>query len=283
MFIRALITMLAADAVDRHMREQQHRAWLAEYEARAAAATRPAVSPSATPAYDPARPERPTSRPPASAAQFLGARFAARPSWGRWQQNPHSTRPARWPSSRRARTSSPGPDADADRGERPGRQASSPPPAACAPPDAAAARRRAERATGGRRLIGWPTRAIAVAGVLAAIAALNALRPADATPVTFAAAPRRTARRRAHLGSRPTPGQAEARPRSRSARIAPARSAAPKRSAHRQRTPAAPPPPVVAAPRPRPSSPERFVPPPAPHQTAPLPKRVPAGAPPEFM
>jgi len=60
MFIRALITMLAADAVDRHIREQQHKAWLAEYEARAAAATRPATPRPATWRYDPARPERPS-------------------------------------------------------------------------------------------------------------------------------------------------------------------------------------------------------------------------------
>jgi hypothetical protein len=37
-FIRAFITLVAADTVDRHMREQQHRAWLAEAEARTAAA-----------------------------------------------------------------------------------------------------------------------------------------------------------------------------------------------------------------------------------------------------
>jgi hypothetical protein len=60
MFIRALMTMLAADAVDRHMREQQHRAWLAACEARAAAATRPAAPPPGMPAFDPARPERPS-------------------------------------------------------------------------------------------------------------------------------------------------------------------------------------------------------------------------------
>jgi hypothetical protein len=57
MFLRALMTMLAADAVDRRLREKQHKAWLAEYEARAAAAARGA---SPAPAYDPARPERPT-------------------------------------------------------------------------------------------------------------------------------------------------------------------------------------------------------------------------------
>jgi hypothetical protein len=38
MFIRAFITMVAADAVDRHMREQQHRTWLSEAEARAVVA-----------------------------------------------------------------------------------------------------------------------------------------------------------------------------------------------------------------------------------------------------
>jgi hypothetical protein len=60
MFIRAFITMLAADAVDRHMREQQHQAWLADYEARAAAAAGAVLPPPATPGYDPGRPERPT-------------------------------------------------------------------------------------------------------------------------------------------------------------------------------------------------------------------------------
>jgi hypothetical protein len=60
MFVRALFTVLAADAVDRHMREQQHKAWLAEYEARAAAAARAASPYPVTPGYDPARPERPT-------------------------------------------------------------------------------------------------------------------------------------------------------------------------------------------------------------------------------
>ena len=59
MFVRALITMLAADAVDRHMREQQHKAWLAEYEARAAVAARVAVASPGPLTYDPARPERP--------------------------------------------------------------------------------------------------------------------------------------------------------------------------------------------------------------------------------
>ena len=59
MFIRAFITMVAADAVDRHMREQQRRAWLAEDRARAepdAARPRPPTPPAS---YDLSRPERP--------------------------------------------------------------------------------------------------------------------------------------------------------------------------------------------------------------------------------
>lgn len=59
MFVRALIAMLAADAVDRHVRAQQHKAWLAVYEARAAAAARTAVASVGAQDYDPARPERP--------------------------------------------------------------------------------------------------------------------------------------------------------------------------------------------------------------------------------
>lgn len=43
MFIKALFTMIAADAVDRRMREQQHRAWVAEEQARAAAAAETAT------------------------------------------------------------------------------------------------------------------------------------------------------------------------------------------------------------------------------------------------
>ena len=60
MFLRAFITMIAADAIDRHMREQQHRARAAAEEARAAAAgatRRPRFAPLE---FDPRRPERPT-------------------------------------------------------------------------------------------------------------------------------------------------------------------------------------------------------------------------------
>jgi hypothetical protein len=59
MFIRAFITMVAADAVDRHMREQQRLAWVAEEQARAEAAAARDRPPLARPVYDPARPERP--------------------------------------------------------------------------------------------------------------------------------------------------------------------------------------------------------------------------------
>lgn len=55
MFIRALFTMLAADAVDRHMREQQHNAWQADYEARAAAAARVASQRPVSVGCDPER------------------------------------------------------------------------------------------------------------------------------------------------------------------------------------------------------------------------------------
>jgi hypothetical protein len=60
MFIRAFITMLAAHAVDRHMRDQQHQAWLADYEARAANAAGASLPQRAPMGYDPVRPERPT-------------------------------------------------------------------------------------------------------------------------------------------------------------------------------------------------------------------------------
>jgi hypothetical protein len=50
MFIRAFITMVAADAVDRQMREQQHRRWVAAEEARAASANGLARRVSAAPA-----------------------------------------------------------------------------------------------------------------------------------------------------------------------------------------------------------------------------------------
>jgi hypothetical protein len=63
MFFRAFVAMLTADAFDRHMREQQYRAWAATEEARAAAANaphRPLLAPPAgSRAYDPSRPERP--------------------------------------------------------------------------------------------------------------------------------------------------------------------------------------------------------------------------------
>src|SRR5438093_880270 len=63
MFIRAFITMVAADAVDRHLREQQHSASVAAEPARAAAVgphRAPVEPPRAPGSYDPMRPERPT-------------------------------------------------------------------------------------------------------------------------------------------------------------------------------------------------------------------------------
>lgn len=51
MFIRAFITMVAADAVDRHIREQQHRTWIAEEQARAAAAAATDRAPLEPPAH----------------------------------------------------------------------------------------------------------------------------------------------------------------------------------------------------------------------------------------
>lgn len=63
MLWRAFVAMLTADAFDRHMREQQYRAWVAAEEARAAAANGPHrplfAPPPGAREYDPRRPERP--------------------------------------------------------------------------------------------------------------------------------------------------------------------------------------------------------------------------------
>jgi hypothetical protein len=59
MFLRAFITMIAVDAIDRRTREQQYRAWVAAEEARAAVAGathRPRFAPVE---FDPRRPVRP--------------------------------------------------------------------------------------------------------------------------------------------------------------------------------------------------------------------------------
>lgn len=64
MFFKVLTAIVTADAFDRHMREQQHRAWVAEEARRQAAA----VTPMATPGQDRtsadasawSAPERPT-------------------------------------------------------------------------------------------------------------------------------------------------------------------------------------------------------------------------------
>lgn len=60
MFIRAFITMVAADAVDRHMREQQRRAWIAEDRARTEAQPAGSRSPASLAGNDQRQPERPT-------------------------------------------------------------------------------------------------------------------------------------------------------------------------------------------------------------------------------
>lgn len=63
MFFKALMAMVTADAFDRHMRDQQYRAWVAAEEARAAAASgahRRLFAPPARAQYDSRRPERPT-------------------------------------------------------------------------------------------------------------------------------------------------------------------------------------------------------------------------------
>jgi hypothetical protein len=64
MFWRAFLAMVTADAIDRHRREQQYRAWVAAEETRVAVSNgrgRPLFAPPAQPPwYDPRRPERPT-------------------------------------------------------------------------------------------------------------------------------------------------------------------------------------------------------------------------------
>lgn len=63
MFWRAFLAMVTADAIDRHRREQQYRAWVAAEEARLAAANgsrRPLFAAPPRPSEcDLRRPERP--------------------------------------------------------------------------------------------------------------------------------------------------------------------------------------------------------------------------------
>jgi hypothetical protein len=59
MILRAFIAMITADAIDRHMREQQHRGWVAAEETRFAAAAAPRRPLLVFPGFDPRRPERP--------------------------------------------------------------------------------------------------------------------------------------------------------------------------------------------------------------------------------
>ena len=103
--------MITADAIDRHMREQQHRGWVAAEEARFAAAGAPRRPPLVRAARTSIRAgQNGRCKPPAACVgrrlKFLGARFAGRPSVGRWQPLPQSPTQARSPSRPRASTSS---------------------------------------------------------------------------------------------------------------------------------------------------------------------------------
>ena len=64
MFFKVLTAIVTADAFDRHMREQQHRAWMADEARRQAAALAPTATPSpgrtAVDASAWTAPERPT-------------------------------------------------------------------------------------------------------------------------------------------------------------------------------------------------------------------------------
>ncbi len=62
MLLTAVMAMVAADAFDRHRREQQYHAWVAAEEARArvTGATPLFTAPALPAAFDPRRPERPT-------------------------------------------------------------------------------------------------------------------------------------------------------------------------------------------------------------------------------
>jgi hypothetical protein len=66
MFFRAFVAMLTADALDRHMREQQYRAWVAAEEARAAAAAN--------------GPDRPLFAPPPGSGEY-DLRWPERPNY----------------------------------------------------------------------------------------------------------------------------------------------------------------------------------------------------------
>jgi hypothetical protein len=170
------------------------------------------------------------------------------------------------------------PRADADRAEGPRPTGIFASAAACAPADAA----NVSIASGGtvrHRLIGWPTRVVAVVGMVAAITALT-MRPAPdsaTSPSQRTGEPSTTSRRSSrHGAARPKP----MRDRAAAKRVRRARrSAAPKRAPDPRSAPrlAAPPPPAA------PASSQRVTPSLPPRQTGPLPKRVPAGAPPEFM
>lgn len=157
------------------------------------------------------------------------------------------------------------------------------PAAACAPSDQATAHV-APSSTNRHSLIGWPTRLVAVAGAVAAIAAL-ATRPApdtDTTPSRPRTKPSTTLQTGSHpVRRQPKPERARAAAKSvhRTRNLA-----APERAVHRRPAPrTTSPPAVVRVAPPAPSSPQHATRLSAARQPRHLPKRVPAGAPPEFM
>jgi hypothetical protein len=170
-----------------------------------------------------------------------------------------------------------------DPGERRGPAGIFAPAAACVPSDAATASA-ASNGTARHRLIGWPTRAIAIAGAVAAIAALTARptpdgasapsRPVSKQSTTFRTSPRQAVPRRKPSRARPAAKRAH-----RAHRSAAPKRAANRRLASRMSSPA----PVVHAAPAIPEARLRRVPLPPRRGTGSLPKRVPAGAPPEFM
>jgi hypothetical protein len=76
MFWRAFLAMVTADAVDRHRRERQYRAWVAAEAARVAESNgrrQPLIAPPPPPSeYDPGRPERPTKAGAIDARRSVG-------------------------------------------------------------------------------------------------------------------------------------------------------------------------------------------------------------------
>jgi hypothetical protein len=168
------------------------------------------------------------------------------------------------------------PRAENDAGERRGPAGIFASTAACPLPDTGTAAA-PSCGTTRDRLIGWPTRLVAIAGAVAAFAAMTTRSAPDE-----ASGPSRPETRQSTT-SRPSASQSVSRRKPR-ARVAAKRlnrarrSAAPKRASHGRSAPrTSSPSPVVQ------TAPAAPVPVPRRRGTGPLPKRVPEGAPPEFM